>query len=86
MFQEEVIDKRNAILLPDEHNLENAVVVICAAKLLGQSNEAIMTVLSTIQEVAHQIQFVREINGLHFYNDSKVTNISLTEMAFKGFG
>jgi len=85
MFQDEVIGKCNIILLPGEHNVENVLAAICVAKLLNQSNEAIMTVLSTFKGVAHRIQFVREINRRYFYNDSKATNILSTEMALKGF-
>jgi UDP-N-acetylmuramoylalanine--D-glutamate ligase len=85
MFQDEVIGKRNIILLPGEHNVENVLAAICVAKLLNQSNETIMTVLSTFKGVAHRIQFVREINGRYFYNDSKATNSLSTEMALKGF-
>jgi UDP-N-acetylmuramoylalanine--D-glutamate ligase len=52
---------------------------------LNQSNEAITRVLSSFKGVAHRIQFVGEINGRYFYNDSKATNSLSTEMALKGF-
>jgi len=80
IFQEETIGEHNSILLPRENNVENVLAAICVTKLLGQSNEAIMIVLSTFKVVAHWIQFVGETNGRYFYNDSKATNILLTEI------
>lgn len=73
------------IALPGEHNLENILSAIAAAKLTGVPNEAIKTVLTTFTGVKHRLQYVAEIAGRKFYNDSKATNILATVNALKAF-
>ncbi|WP_088816125.1 MULTISPECIES: UDP-N-acetylmuramoyl-L-alanine--D-glutamate ligase [Listeria] len=85
MFGEEEIGKRDDILLPGEHNLENILASIAVAKTIGVQNEALMHVLETFKGVEHRTQFVTELLGRKFYNDSKATNILATQSALKGF-
>lgn len=81
---EPVMDKRD-ILVPGDHNVENALASIAAAKLLGQDNEHIQTSLQTFAGVKHRTQFVIEYKERRFYNDSKATNTLATANALKGF-
>ncbi|WP_099222346.1 UDP-N-acetylmuramoyl-L-alanine--D-glutamate ligase [Listeria costaricensis] len=85
MFNDEVIGERDDILLPGDHNLENILASIAVAKTIGISSEAIMQVLETFKGVPHRTQFVTELSGRKFYNDSKATNILATQSALKGF-
>ncbi|KGL41121.1 UDP-N-acetylmuramoyl-L-alanine--D-glutamate ligase [Listeria newyorkensis] len=85
MFYDEIIGKRDDILLPGEHNLENILASIAVAKICDVSNEQIMHVLETFKGVEHRTQFVKELNGRKFYNDSKATNILATQSALSGF-
>ena len=55
------------------------------AKKLGISNEDILDVISNFKGVEHRIEFVREINGVKYYNDSKGTNTDATITALKAF-
>ena len=84
-YQDEEIMDKKAILIPGEHNVENALAAIAVAKLLGQSNENIVGLLTTFAGVKHRTQFVTEYKSRKFYNDSKATNILATENALKGF-
>jgi len=84
-FIEEMIIGIEEIVLPGAHNLENILAAIGAAKLSGVSNEAIRNVLSTFTGVRHRTQFVREWNGVKFYNDSKATNSLATKSALSAF-
>lgn len=83
-FGEEIISRCD-IVLPGEHNLENILASIAAAKLFGASNEAIREVLTNFKGVKHRTQFVDEISGRKFYNDSKATNILAAQSALKAF-
>ncbi|HWJ78988.1 MAG TPA: cyanophycin synthetase, partial [Niallia sp.] len=56
-----------------------------AAKLTGVSNESIYKVLNTFKGVKHRLQYIAEVNGRRFYNDSKATNILATENALAAF-
>ncbi|MTV64160.1 glutamate ligase domain-containing protein, partial [Streptococcus pneumoniae] len=48
-------------------------------------NEIIKETLSAFGGVKHRLQFVDQINGVKFYNDSKSTNILATQKALSGF-
>lgn len=84
-YLNEVVMNKKDILVPGEHNLENAMAAIAVAKLLGQENEVIQQVLSSFAGVKHRTQFVTEFKGRKFYNDSKATNSLATINALNGF-
>ena len=58
---------------------------VAAAKLSGVTNQAIFQVLNTFAGVKHRLQFIGEIKGRKFYNDSKATNILATTKALVAF-
>ena len=82
--KEKIIDTKD-ILLKGNHNYENIMAAILAVKACGISNEAIKTVLTTFKGVEHRIEFVRNIKGVSYYNDSKATNCESTKIALKSF-
>ncbi|MGO4887875.1 UDP-N-acetylmuramoyl-L-alanine--D-glutamate ligase [Anaerobacillus sp. MEB173] len=84
-FQGEKIININEIVLPGKHNLENILAAIAAAKIMGAKTSRIIDVLKTFQGVKHRLQFVTEVSGRRFYNDSKATNILATETAINAF-
>ncbi|MBQ1451834.1 MAG: UDP-N-acetylmuramoyl-L-alanine--D-glutamate ligase [Clostridia bacterium] len=73
------------IKIPGRHNLQNVMVAVSLAKTKGVSNEIISDVVEHFMGVEHRIEFVREINGVRFYNDSKGTNTDATVTALKAF-
>ncbi|MGG3005765.1 UDP-N-acetylmuramoyl-L-alanine--D-glutamate ligase [Geobacillus stearothermophilus] len=81
----EPIIKTADIVLPGQHNVENILAAVAAAKLAGASNEAIVQVLTTFAGVKHRLQYVAEVDGRRFYNDSKATNILATQKALSAF-
>lgn len=85
VVQEKPVFPVASIQLSGSHNLENILAATLVAKLLGQTNAKIEEVVRSFQGVAHRCQFVSEINGRRFYNDSKATNVLATQMALKGF-
>ena len=84
-FRDEKIIALDEVALPGKHNLENILSAVAAVKLYGVSNEAIQYVLKTFRGVTHRMQFVEEINGRKFYNDSKATNILAASAAISSF-
>ncbi|MDO4198794.1 MAG: UDP-N-acetylmuramoyl-L-alanine--D-glutamate ligase [Erysipelotrichaceae bacterium] len=73
------------IKLVGMHNKQNIIIAIMAAKRLGISNEDIYDVISNFKGVEHRIEFVKEVNGVKYYNDSKGTNTDATITALKAF-
>lgn len=76
---------RNVLKIKGLHNVANAMVAIVAAKCCGCNNEDIIKGLSTFDGVEHRLEFVREINGVEYINDSKSTNIDSLYYALKSF-
>ncbi len=67
------------------HNIENMMAAITAASLFGCSNKAIETVLSRFEGLEHRLEFVREIEGVRYYNDSKGTNVGAVVKSLESF-
>lgn len=76
---------RAMIKLPGKHNLENILCAVASAILLGCKKSAIVDVLSSFTGVKHRMQFVKELNGRKYYNDSKATNTLATKSALAAF-
>jgi UDP-N-acetylmuramoylalanine--D-glutamate ligase len=72
--QTEQIIKVDEIYIPGAHNLENALAASLMAYCLGVKADVIRLVLKEFKGVEHRIEFVDEINGVTYYNDSKGTN------------
>lgn len=75
----------NAIKIVGKHNLQNVMIAVSAAKAIGISNDVILDAVSSFNGVEHRIEFVREIDGVKYYNDSKGTNTDATITALKAF-
>lgn len=67
------------------HNIENMMAAILAARLFGCSPRTIQNVLKRFQGLEHRLEFVREIGGVRFYNDSKGTNVGSVVKSLQSF-
>ena len=67
------------------HNVQNVLVAVAAATALGESTEEIRDAVAAFKGVEHRLEFVRELNGVKYYNDSKGTNVDATVTALKSF-
>lgn len=76
---------RSAIALAGRHNVENAAAAVLTALSLGGSFEAAAAVLSRFSGLPHRLEFVSEIGGIRYYNDSKATNVDAVARALEGF-
>ncbi len=75
----------NKIHLVGKHNLQNTLIAATACKESGVSSEDIKEAVYNFKAVEHRIEFVREINGVKYYNDSKGTNTDATITALNSF-
>jgi UDP-N-acetylmuramoylalanine--D-glutamate ligase len=83
--REEAVLKRADVPLPGAHNLENVLAAIAAARIAGASTEAVAEGVRSFAGVEHRLEFVSEINGVRYYNDSKATNVDATLKALHSF-
>ncbi|MDH3442745.1 MAG: UDP-N-acetylmuramoyl-L-alanine--D-glutamate ligase [Deltaproteobacteria bacterium] len=67
------------------HNVENMMAAVAAAKLAGISHGAIRQSLETFPGLEHRLEFVRETDGVKYYNDSKGTNVGAVVKSLAGF-
>jgi UDP-N-acetylmuramoylalanine--D-glutamate ligase len=76
---------RETLRLPGLHNVENALAASLAARIFGAKKSHLEKGLSTFEGYEHRIEFVRELAGVRWYNDSKATNPEATITALKAF-
>lgn len=81
----EEIMHTNEIKIRGNHNLYNSLASIISARAFNIKKELIRDTLMSFPGVEHRIEFVRELNGIGFYNDSKATNIDSLIVALESF-
>lgn len=69
------------IRLPGTHNIENVLAAVAVSYYMGVPVETIRRVCTEFQGVEHRIEYVKTVNGVAYYNDSKGTN---PDAAIKG--
>ncbi|MDE5793649.1 MAG: UDP-N-acetylmuramoyl-L-alanine--D-glutamate ligase [Muribaculaceae bacterium] len=69
---------RDRISLPGRHNLYNSMAAGISASLLSIKSNTIKEALGDFEAVEHRLEFVRDLDGVHWINDSKATNVNST--------
>jgi len=77
--------RRADIGLRGEHNLENVLAAASAAFLAGVPAADFAGAVRGFPGVEHRLEFVAEISGVSFFNDSKATNVDATIKALEAF-
>ncbi|REK76246.1 UDP-N-acetylmuramoyl-L-alanine--D-glutamate ligase [Paenibacillus paeoniae] len=80
---ETVIMPVDTLGIPGRHNTANALAAIAAALAAGAPPERLARPLELFKGVEHRLEFVREHNGVKFYNDSKATNPTASTMSIR---
>ena len=75
----------NQLPLKGEHNQINIMAAVNVAMIYGVSNESIHRSLPTFKNHPNRLEFVANINGVDFINDSKATNVEATFYALGSF-
>jgi UDP-N-acetylmuramoylalanine--D-glutamate ligase len=83
--QPETILPVDAIPLKGSHNVENILAAVCSARLAGCPAASVRSAVEKFKAVEHRLEFVANLNGVEFYNDSKATNVDATEKAIAAF-
>jgi UDP-N-acetylmuramoylalanine--D-glutamate ligase len=83
--EDHAVLRRGEIPLAGAHNLENVLAATIATKLAGAALPAIAAGVRSFAGVEHRLEFVADINGVRYYNDSKATNVDATLKALDAF-
>jgi UDP-N-acetylmuramoylalanine--D-glutamate ligase len=68
-----------------DHNKLNLMASICAARVMGVSQQGIQTCITQFKGLSHRLEFVRKKDGVYFFNDSKATNIQSVQASLGAF-
>ena len=80
------IIKASELKIKGRHNQVNALAAVAIGKAIGIPMESMVLTLSEFAGLTHRCQFVANINGVDWFNDSKGTNVGATEAAIDGIG
>ncbi|NCQ11574.1 MAG: UDP-N-acetylmuramoyl-L-alanine--D-glutamate ligase [Bacteroidetes bacterium] len=83
--KKEVLMPTSELGLSGQHNLSNGLATAIATRASEIGNESIRESLSRFQGVEHRLEFVREVNGVRYINDSKATNVNSVWFAIDSF-
>jgi UDP-N-acetylmuramoylalanine--D-glutamate ligase len=79
------IVQADAISIRGEHNMANAMAATLAANVMGVPPASIRATLRNFKGVEHRLEFVRELDGITYVNDSKATNVDSVWYALRSF-
>lgn len=75
----------SALSIKGKHNRLNALFAITAASIAGASQEQIQEGIQSFENAPHRMEFVGQVDGVRFINDSKGTNVEATTYALESF-
>ena len=80
---EKVLTTRDEMSLRGLHNAANALAALAAGLACGAAPDSMRETVRTFKAVEHRLEFVAEIAGVKFYNDSKATSVDATQKALE---
>jgi UDP-N-acetylmuramoylalanine--D-glutamate ligase len=83
LFENQPVLRMNQTKLRGSHNIENLMATLAAGHARGLSFEKMVQPLSAYEPQPHRCEFVRQINGVDYINDSKATNLDAVEKALQ---
>lgn len=84
-LKEQALFNMHELKITGMHNVSNAMVAASMAFLMDVEIKDIQAVCATFTGVEHRLEYITEIAGVRYYNDSKATTAESTEVALKAF-
>ena len=83
--EEETLMQTSDLGLPGKHNLQNGMATALAARASEIKKDTLRETLKLFEGVAHRLEFVRKLDGVRYFNDSKATNVNAVWYALDSF-
>jgi UDP-N-acetylmuramoylalanine--D-glutamate ligase len=83
--QEEALFERAAVRLPGPHLADDLLAAAAAARLMGVPPDAIQRAVECFEGAEHVLEFVAEIDGVRYFDDSKATNVEAACKSLEAF-
>ena len=83
--EEEILMRKEDLALQGPHNVYNSLAAAMAARVMEIPSMTVRESLSSFEGVPHRLEFVREIDGVRYINDSKATNVNAVWYALESF-
>jgi UDP-N-acetylmuramoylalanine--D-glutamate ligase len=80
VFQGEPVLPADSLKMPGDHNLQNLLMAVAAAKIAGIDNDAIAQAVADFPGVAHRLEYICTYEGVDYINDSKATNYDAADV------
>ena len=68
------------------HNAANAMAALALCEAVGVAPNSLLKALAQFTGLAHRVEFIEEVDGVSYYDDSKGTNVGATLAAVQGMG
>jgi UDP-N-acetylmuramoylalanine--D-glutamate ligase len=78
--------KSSEMYIQGTHNVANALACLALGEAIGLPVDSMLETLKTFKGLEHRCEFVKDVQGVRYYNDSKGTNIGATLAALDGLG
>jgi UDP-N-acetylmuramoylalanine--D-glutamate ligase len=82
---EQSVLRTNEMKLRGLHNVENVAAAVAVGLAAGAGVESMRETVKRFKPVEHRLEFVAELKGVKFYNDSKATSVDATLKALEAF-
>jgi UDP-N-acetylmuramoylalanine--D-glutamate ligase len=83
--RERVLMRSDEMKLRGMHNVENVLAALAAGLACGAGPDSMRQTIGNFEPVEHRLEFVSDIEGIKFYNDSKATSVDATLKALEAF-
>jgi len=84
-FNESLLDV-SALKIKGSHNRSNALAALALGEAVGLDTESMLGTLQKFTGLEHRCQWLKNSNGVDYFNDSKGTNVGATVAALEGLG
>ncbi|MEX0821058.1 MAG: UDP-N-acetylmuramoyl-L-alanine--D-glutamate ligase [Rhodothermales bacterium] len=83
--EEEILMRSEELSLQGRHNLYNSLAAAVAARVMEVRSDAVRESLASFEGVPHRLEFIRQVDGVRYVNDSKATNVNAVWYALESF-